>query len=606
MNIAFIEKVQQATRFHQIVDALALMEVPTSEQIAKLVQNMHSHEIVIPVLGLQGTGKSTLINALLMESEILPVDVCETTCVPVEVRYAAQQTIKIFFNDKREPVECHHPRGIVQYVHNECNPGNTLGVSHVVVGCPNPILQGNLVVVDLPGTGSLTKSNMETTMRYIERLAGAIFLLRTVPPMTREEANFVSIVWPKLSTAWFVQNQWNDESSAEVLDAIRHNQVVLTRIAERYGTKTPEKIRIVNAYKALEAKLQGDARLLTESGLEELTAKLWEIKETWSTQVSDGFTALIHHLVQQTIVKLRAQRENLELSRVEVAAKFRDAEQQAQEHSQNILKQVDDVQRTMGEHKEALKTFVEEISQRQFDNLSKNMRRVVDAGVTDGEKLSRAFQNNQDECVNEATEELAIQLNLVVSEIKKHLDQLAHTDSQFNFQTGKFEKESTIKTAKALPYILPIMAGPAAAFAKGLIAKALGVAALTNPVGAVVAIGLALALASWLGAEAREYAAKGRASKTMAELGPHMIEFRRKLKEGLMAAVDQAFVTMGEAFDAYRENKEQEVALLKRGNDEFLKKMSDKENEKVKIASDLNYVQELEADLFARISKPTE
>ena len=46
---------------------------------------------IIPVLGMQGMGKSTLINALL-EENILPNEADETTCVPVEIKYGETAT----------------------------------------------------------------------------------------------------------------------------------------------------------------------------------------------------------------------------------------------------------------------------------------------------------------------------------------------------------------------------------------------------------------------------------------------------------------------------------------------------------------------------------
>lgn len=51
------------------------------------IENLNKKEIMVPVLGIQGAGKSSFLNAILMEENVLPTDVDETTCVPVEVRY---------------------------------------------------------------------------------------------------------------------------------------------------------------------------------------------------------------------------------------------------------------------------------------------------------------------------------------------------------------------------------------------------------------------------------------------------------------------------------------------------------------------------------------
>ena len=60
-------------------------------------------EVIIPVLGMQGMGKSTLINGLL-EENILPNDADETTCVPVEVKYGVNECAKVHFFDNNTSV----------------------------------------------------------------------------------------------------------------------------------------------------------------------------------------------------------------------------------------------------------------------------------------------------------------------------------------------------------------------------------------------------------------------------------------------------------------------------------------------------------------------
>lgn len=57
------------------------------EYFNHFIDNLNDKEIIIPVLGIQGAGKSSFLNSILMEDNILPTDVDETTCVPVEVRY---------------------------------------------------------------------------------------------------------------------------------------------------------------------------------------------------------------------------------------------------------------------------------------------------------------------------------------------------------------------------------------------------------------------------------------------------------------------------------------------------------------------------------------
>ena len=67
------------------------------------------------------------------------------------------------------------------FVHNEFNPCNEKGVDRIILESAEPIFEPGLVLVDLPGTGSLTAANMETTRRYLDEAVGVLFMLRTVP-----------------------------------------------------------------------------------------------------------------------------------------------------------------------------------------------------------------------------------------------------------------------------------------------------------------------------------------------------------------------------------------------------------------------------------------
>ena len=134
-------------------------------------------EVIIPVLGMQGMGKSTLINGLL-EENILPNDADETTCVPVEVKYGVNECAKVHFFDKEDVIIIHTREELNEYVDNNYNPANEKHVANIELFRMNPILKYGMVIVDLPGVGSLTKENEKYSKNVsISRMRLQILLL---------------------------------------------------------------------------------------------------------------------------------------------------------------------------------------------------------------------------------------------------------------------------------------------------------------------------------------------------------------------------------------------------------------------------------------------
>ena len=199
----------QDMRFNNLVEKYLNKEsygVDYKEYFKHFFENLNKKEIIVPVLGIQGAGKSSFLNSILMEDNILPTDVDETTCVPVEVRYGENinEAVIYYLHGHNETVSVDN---LEKYVHNDYNRANNLQVSKIVLHNNSEVLKDNIVLVDLPGVGSLTPENQRTTLDYVNKLVAGIFIIRTNPPITRTEKNFINALWPTISNTIFVQNK---------------------------------------------------------------------------------------------------------------------------------------------------------------------------------------------------------------------------------------------------------------------------------------------------------------------------------------------------------------------------------------------------------------
>lgn len=103
-------------------------------------------------------GKSSFLNFILMEDNILFIDVDEIICVFVEVRYGENiNEVKVYFRD--ESSELIKINDLEKYVYNDYNFVNEFGILRIVLYNKNDILKNNIVFVDLLGVGSLMLEN---------------------------------------------------------------------------------------------------------------------------------------------------------------------------------------------------------------------------------------------------------------------------------------------------------------------------------------------------------------------------------------------------------------------------------------------------------------
>ena len=183
-----------------------LSDVGIEQRFQKSVTDLDSSECVIPVLGTQGAGKSSFLNAVLFGDIVLPVDADETTCILTEIRYGADdkpKAVVVFSSGERHDVSCSE-EGLGEYVHQTKNPGNKKGVAHIEIFLKNDVLKQGIVLVDLPGVGSITAANQKTTLEYLKGCPAAIFMLRTVPPITNSESVFIQGALPLMGRVFWV------------------------------------------------------------------------------------------------------------------------------------------------------------------------------------------------------------------------------------------------------------------------------------------------------------------------------------------------------------------------------------------------------------------
>lgn len=517
----------QDERFNRLLEKYLSSEsqgIDYKEYFKHFTENLNRKEIIVPVLGIQGAGKSSFLNSILMEDNILPTDVDETTCVPVEVRYGdnVNEAIIYYLNDHKETVNVEN---LEKYVHNDYNKANHLQVSKIVLYNKSEVLKDNIVLVDLPGVGSLTLENQRTTLEYINKLVAGIFIIRTNPPITRTEKNFINALWPKLSNTIFVQNKWNDESLEDASEAKEHNEGVLSSISYAHNQENEVNVNIVNVYEAVKAKFTKDVVLYDKSGIVSVIEDIKNISKeynkdliaTLNQKVCEALKNINDKIDTYKILSLNESNENnlqkeekikeIKLILSENKKKIRSCRSYADEEMENIIENSS------------------KIIRENIENLRLDLRRIVNKGIVDGNRLSLIYKEISDKAINNIMDDVLTLISNLIKNLNGELGEITVKGFDGTYENiSFFNKESSIKFEKSLPAALGVSTG---------IVGTIGAIGILGPAGILVGMGISLAF-SLIGDHMRKKIVEDRANYTLKDLEPMIEDFECYLKEEII------------------------------------------------------------------------
>lgn len=511
------------------------------------IENLNKKEIMVPVLGIQGAGKSSFLNAILMEENVLPTDVDETTCVPVEVRYGenTDEAVVYYLNGRKEHIRI---KELEKYVHNDYNEANNLKVSKIVLYNKSDVLKDDIVLVDLPGVGSLTPQNQKTTLEYVDKLTAGIFLIRTNPPITRSEKSFINALWPKLANTIFVQNKWNDESVEDANEAREHNSGVLSSISYSHNEERDIKVDIVNVYEAVKGKFTGDEAAYNNSGIVNVIEEIKNISKEYN----------------KDLMKVLSQRVNEALENINDRINTYKALALNKDNQNTLEKEerIKEIKTMLSENKRKLRdfrTYAEDEMNNIIDNSSKvikenienlrvELRRIINKGIVDGNRLSLIYKETSDKAINDIMDEILNSIGEFIKNINSRFENIRIKGFNGTYENiSFFNKKSSIKYEKSIPALLGV--------STGVIGTVGAVGMLGGPVGILVGMGISLAF-SLIGDHMRKKIVESRANYTLKDLEPMIEDLEIYLKEEITGDLMAKQKEIDESIKAMKSNLE--------------------------------------------------
>ena len=517
-------------------------------------------EPIIPVLGMQGMGKSTLINALL-EENILPNEADETTCVPVEIKYGEIEHADVYFKDSSQSLVVHTIDELRDYVDNNFNPANEKGVSRIVLYRNRGILKSGIIIVDLPGVGSLTAANEETTYKYIQNLCTAIFVIPTVPPIRRNEALFIKSVWSQFSKTIFVQNDWG-ESKQEIEEGVTYNTKLLRGIADGLNNKFEDNdILVVNAHNGT----RKEPELRNSSNIVSLISTINSFAENWKELQTEGVKEKTLMTIDSAIKYAQKVLHEFAQSKVETI-RNREAELRDMQSATNKLEEeIGKVKSYISQQESTIRSSSRNKASECVKKLRAAMNKTIDSGVFDGEALTNVFNDEQQEKVSECLNSLFDEITLIKIEVDAKIQNLCDIALENDMTTSYEEvhKEQQFRYEKGVDSLCKIGGGIVGLWAAIKVGAAVGTSA-TPGVGTAIgaAVGLVIGIIGNIaGSYSKRKIQEKRAFETKRELEPYYDKIETAIKKTISDKFNQYSNSVKTALDAViAERRKEEMA----------------------------------------------
>jgi hypothetical protein len=172
-----------------------------SNSITAEAQQWTGQHLVVVACGDIKRGKSSLLNALLDSSELLPVDADVATSVSLVITYGDTFTItatRLPVVDADSPPQDVQPiteslrvEDLIDVASMQGDPSRREGVSAVEITMDHPLLDRGITLVDTPGVGGMSRGHRDLALAALGRADALLFTISAEEPVSRTELEFL-------------------------------------------------------------------------------------------------------------------------------------------------------------------------------------------------------------------------------------------------------------------------------------------------------------------------------------------------------------------------------------------------------------------------------
>ena len=193
-----------------------------------LIDKIENQKITISVIGQFKRGKSMLVNSILGD-KILPIGIVPVTAVVTTIEHGERAATVRFDNGiiKEIPFE-----DMSDYINEQSNSDNHLGVRQVAVYSPSDFLEGGITLVDTPGVGSVHQKNTDEAYAFVKESDAVIFMLSVDSPINQIEVDFLKNAKEFASKFYFVVNKIDTIDEDDLKEYVDYCRDLIKRLME--------------------------------------------------------------------------------------------------------------------------------------------------------------------------------------------------------------------------------------------------------------------------------------------------------------------------------------------------------------------------------------
>lgn len=230
-----------------------------------------SRNFNVLVIGLCNSGKSSLINAMLGQEDLLDVGELPTTSVNTELTYGRHYRLTLYplaVSGANKPLVIHTPSK--DMIRKYCSENPCGRFDHAVITYPFPLLKAGITLIDTVGL-NLIQHNTQIIENYIRKADVIIYLMNAMRIYTLDDQKFLTalnkyqtrnliICYTHMGQVFYL----NRHKPRSFMDEFYANA---RRIALQHTDLGEDAIHFIDSDDALEAKLTDNEALYTSSGM---------------------------------------------------------------------------------------------------------------------------------------------------------------------------------------------------------------------------------------------------------------------------------------------------------------------------------------------------